>query len=171
MKIFRDNTNAEIPAFATEGSACFDLKACFSLGEKVIAYNPQNKKIQLPIKQLSNSQIPSVQIHPMHRVLIPTGLIFDIPDNHVLKMFIRSSMALKNGVCLANGTAIIDSDYVDPTYILVHNVSDILLNIYHGDRVAQGQLIKLPKYELSETETRPVQKTDRDGGMGSTGTN
>jgi dUTP pyrophosphatase len=171
MKIFRDNPNAEIPAFATEGSACFDIKACFSLGEKIVAYNPQNKKIQLPVKQLSNSQVPAVQIHPMHRVLVPTGLIFDIPDEHVLEIFIRSSMALKNGVCLANGTAIIDSDYVNQTYVLIHNVSDILLNIYHGDRIAQGKLVQLLKYELSETDTRPEQKTSRDGGMGSTGTN
>lgn len=171
MKIYRENENATIPEFATEGSACFDLRACFGLGDKIIAYNPQNKKVELPVRILGSNRNPAVQIHPMYRVLIPTGLIFDIPRNHVMKIYIRSSMALKNGVTLANSTAIIDSDYVDPTYIMIHNVSDILLNIYNGDRIAQAALEKLDSYTLTERKTRPAQKTDRDGGMGSTGTN
>ena len=171
MKIYRDNERAKLPEFATEGSACFDLRACFDVGDKIVAYNPQNKKVELPVRMLGGSKVPAVQIHPMYRVLIPTGLIFDIPNNHVMKIYIRSSMALKNGVTLANSTAIIDSDYIDPTYIMIHNVSDILLNIYHDDRIAQGQLCKLEKYNLTERKTPPTQKTDRDGGMGSTGTN
>jgi dUTP pyrophosphatase len=169
MKIYRYDERAEIPEFATEGSACFDLKACFKVGEKVIAYNPQNKKVELPVKMLGGSTAAAVQVHPMYRVLVPTGLIFDIPKNHVMKIYIRSSMALKNGINLANGTAIIDSDYVDPTYILVQNFSDILLNIFDGERIAQAQLSKLDTYTLTERKTRPEQKTDRVGGMGSTG--
>jgi dUTP pyrophosphatase len=171
MKIYRENELARIPEFATAGSACFDLRACFSAGDKVTAYNPQNKKVQLPVRMLGGATSPAIQIHPMYRVLIPTGLIFDIPNNHALKIYIRSSMALKNGVTLANSTAIIDSDYVDPTYVMVHNISDILLNIYHDDRIAQAELCELKKYSLTERKTPPTQKTERDGGMGSTGTN
>jgi dUTP pyrophosphatase len=170
MKIYRENPKAQLPEFATSGSACFDLRACFSVGDKVVAYNPQNKKIELTARQLSNSQEASIQIHPMYRVLVPTGLIFDIPNNHEMKIYIRSSMALKNGITLANSVAVIDSDYVDPTYVMIHNVSDVLLNIYDGDRIAQAQLVKLQSYELTERKTRPERKTERDGGLGSTGT-
>jgi dUTP pyrophosphatase len=170
MKIYRENELASIPEFATEGSACFDLRACFSEGEKVTAYNPQNKKVQLPVRMLGGASTPAIQVHPMYRVLVPTGLIFDIPKNHVMKIYIRSSMALKNGVTLANSTAIIDSDYVDQTFVMVHNISDILLNIYHGDRIAQAELCETKQYNLVERKTPPAQKTNRDGGMGSTGT-
>jgi dUTP pyrophosphatase len=169
MEIFRDSENAEIPSFATQGSACFDLKACFAAEGKLKAHNPHNKETYIPVKQ-SNGGL-SIQVPPSFRVLIPTGLIFDIPAGYELKMHIRSSMAFKYGIVLANSTGVIDSDYVDPTYIMVYNMSDTPVTIYHGDRVAQAQLVKLEEYNLAETKTRPVKKTDRDGGIGSTGTN
>ena len=169
MEIFRVSENAEIPTFATKGSACFDLKACLESDLKVKAYNPHNKETYVPVKQ-SNSGL-SLQIPPSFRVLIPTGLIFDIPSGHELKVHIRSSMAFKYGIVLANSTGIIDSDYVEPIYIMVYNMSDTPVAIYHGDRIAQAQLVKLKQYDLTETKTRPAKKTDRDGGIGSTGTN
>lgn len=167
MKIFREKETATIPHFATKGSACFDLSACLEEGDKVVAYNPHNRKMEIPVRRVSGNF--SIQLHPGFRTLIPTGLIFDIPTNHVLKLFIRSSMALKYGLTLANSTAIIDSDYVEQTYILVHNTGDTPVVISHGERIAQGMLEKLHVYDLNERKTRPTQKTDRDGGMGSTG--
>lgn len=170
MKIFKVSENAKIPEFATEGSAGFDLRACFEPDTQVTFYNPHHRKLQYPVKTDSQGRLYS-QIQPSFRALIPTGLIFDIPKKHVLKLFIRSSMALKNGLFLANSTAIIDSDYVDPTYIMVFNGSDTPITIYHDDRIAQGILEKTFVYTLEETDKKPKQKTDRDGGMGSTGTN
>jgi len=169
MEIFRVSENAEIPAFATKGSACFDLKACLDSDAKVKAYNPHNKETYVPVKQ-SNGGL-SIQVPPSFRALIPTGLIFDISTGYELKVHIRSSMAFKYGIVLANSTGVIDSDYVDPTYVMVYNISDTPVTIYHGDRIAQAQLVKLEEYDLTETKTRPAKKTDRDGGIGSTGTN
>jgi dUTP pyrophosphatase len=169
MEIFRVSENAEIPAFATQGSACFDLKACFDADGKIKAYNPHNKETYVPVKQ-SNGGL-SIQVPPSFRALIPTGLIFDISTGYELKVHIRSSMAFKYGIVLANSTGVIDSDYVDPTYVMVYNISDTPVTIYHGDRIAQAQLVKLEEYDLTETKTRPAKKTDRDGGIGSTGTN
>ncbi len=168
MKIFKENANASIPEFATEGSACFDLKACLDENTKVKAFNPHNRETLFPVKKSSNG-LWSVQLQPQFRTLIPTGLIFDIPKNHVMKIFIRSSMALKNGINLVNNVGIIDSDYVDQTYVMVYNMSDTPVMIYHEDRIAQAILEKTYVYKLEETEERPVQKTDREGGLGSTG--
>jgi dUTP pyrophosphatase len=168
MKIYRDNPNAELPTFATEGSACFDLRACLEEGQTVTAYNPHNRKMEMPIRKASDGRA-SVSLQAGFRMLIPTGLIFDIPKNHVLDFFIRSSMALKYGLILANGVAKIDSDYVDPSYIMVLNTSDTSFTVYHGDRIAQAELRELKSYTLTERKTPPAQKTDRDGGMGSTG--
>ena len=111
----------------------------------------------------------SFQLPPDTRILIPTGLIFDVPDKHVLKMFIRSSVALKRGLVLANGTGIIDSDYVEQTYIMINNETDSLAVISDGERLAQCVLEKTQQVKLSEIKTQPSQKTDRDGGFGSTG--
>jgi dUTP pyrophosphatase len=170
MKIYRDSKSAELPKYATSGSAAFDLKVCFEEDTKVKMFNPHNKEMFLPVRRATNGML-FVQAMPQFRTLLPTGLIFDIPEKHVLKLFIRSSMALKFGIGMANSTAIIDSDYVDPTYVLIYNMSDTPINIYHGDRIAQAILEKSPQIPLSEAKEKPEQKTERDGGMGSTGTN
>jgi len=167
LKVFKCKDHATIPEVATEGSACFDLKAAFKMGDKVTTYNNWNKKVEVPVKIIGG--VESIQIHPDTRVLVPTGLIFDIPDNHVLKLYIRSSTALKRGLLLANGTGIIDSDYVNETYIMLYNITDSVIAINDGERLAQGKLEKNIKYSLTEVDKAPEQKTDRVGGLGSTG--
>jgi dUTP pyrophosphatase len=84
-------------------------------------------------------------------------------------MFIRSSVALKKGLVMANGTGIIDSDYVEESYMMLQNVTDSLVTIENGDRLVQCMLVPVEQHELVETTDRPEQKTDRNGGFGSTG--
>ena len=109
------------------------------------------------------------QLPPNIRVLIPTGLIFDIPDGHVMKMFIRSSQALKKGLTMANGVGIIDSDYVEESFIMLENISDSMATIHHGERIAQCLIEKTSRVKIVEVTERPGQKTEREGGFGSTG--
>jgi dUTP pyrophosphatase len=170
MRIFRLVEEAQLPTFATEGSACFDVRACLTLSTKLKSFNPHNKQIEITTKLSSDRRVMTI-LHPQFRTLIPTGLIFDIPKNHVLKIYPRSSMAVKNGIGLANSVAIIDSDYVEETFISVFNMSDTPINIYHGDRLAQAMLEEVKQYAITERKSRPEQKTDRTGGIGSTGTN
>jgi dUTP pyrophosphatase len=170
MKIFRLNDAAELPAFATEGSACFDLKVCITAETRLKTYSPHNKEIMVPAKPGSDGRVQTT-LHPQFRTLIPTGLIFDIPKNHVLKVHPRSGMAVKYGIGLANSTGIIDSDYVEELFVPVYNMSDTPITIYHGDRIAQALLEETKQYVLVERKSRPEQKTERDGGIGSTGTN
>lgn len=167
MKIYRTRDDATLPSFATEGSACFDVKACFGKGDRIKSYNAWNKKVDLVVKMIAGQD--SIQIPPESRVLVPTGLIFDIPENHVLKMYVRSSVACKKGLTLTNGVGIIDSDYVEESYILLHNVSDSLVVIANGERLAQCVLEPVLQYDIEEVSEPPSQKTDRDGGIGSTG--
>lgn len=167
MKIFKVSENAEVPEFATEGSACFDLKVCLERGGTVRTFNPHNRETMIPVKE-QNGRL-SVQLQPQFRTLVPTGLIFDIPNNHVVKLYIRSSMALKYGLNLANEVGIIDSDYVDPVFAMVYNMGDTPITLYQGDRIAQGMLEKTISYKLEETKKKPERKTDREGGLGSTG--
>ena len=167
LKVFKCREHAETPKQATEGSACFDVSATLKVGERIRTYNPWNKECLIPVKNIGGKV--GFQLHPENRALVPTGLIFDIPDKHVLKMFIRSSTALKKGLVLANGVGIIDSDYVEESYIMVYNISDSLVVINGGERLAQVALEKTCPYTLSEITDKPAQKTSRDGGFGSTG--
>jgi dUTPase len=70
---------------------------------------------------------------------------------------------------LANAEAVIDSDYIEETMVMLTNLSENPLTINNGDRIAQAEMIKSEDYVLWETMERPLKKTDRDGGLGSTG--
>ena len=170
LKFYKTNEQAQLPVFATKQSACFDMFANLVLDEAVIYYQPLSTK-ELP-RRVSfdiNSNRNFIQLNNMERMLIPTGLIADIPDGFSVRLHSRSGLAFKQGVYLANCEGIIDSDYVDPIYAMVTNISNVPTRIYDGDRICQGELVRCEKYTLDESDEAPSQKTDRDGGFGSTG--
>lgn len=167
LKVYRRNESAHLPEKATSGSAGYDLKACLLLNDKVKTFNPWNKEVGVPVKNILGK--PSIQIHPGYRVMVPTGLIFDIDPDHVLKVFSRSGIALKKGVIVVNGVGIVDSDYINETFVLLYNTSDGPITIAHGDRIAQAILERTEYNEIEEISEKPAQKTERGGGLGSTG--
>lgn len=164
LKFYKLHPNAKDPLYATEGSACFDIHACFDGVEKYqIRQDTLNRVIEKPFKN------GVLQINNMERVMIPTGLIFDIPTGHSVRLYPRSSLALKQGLTLANNVGIIDSDYVEPVYMMVCNISGYQQFVFDGNRICQAELVNELSYMIMETDVRPEQKTDRDGGFGSTG--
>jgi dUTP pyrophosphatase len=170
LKFYKLNEQAQLPAFATKQSACFDLYANLVVNENVQYYNSLTTK-ELP-RRVSfdiNSNRPYLQINNMERMLIPTGLIADIPEGFSVRLHSRSGLAFKQGVYLANCEGIIDSDYVDPIFAMVTNISNVPVRIYDGDRICQGELVRCENYTLDESDEAPSQKTDRKGGFGSTG--
>ena len=169
MKIYKLHENATIPEFATKGSACFDLSACFDATTKIRTFNPHNKEIHIPVKDIRGRL--GVQVQPQFRTLIPTGLIFNIPSNYMMDVHVRSSIALKMGLTLANNVGKIDSDYVDETFVMLYHMGDSPVTLFHGDRIAQAMLVKTNTYSLEETRRRPSVKSERNGGLGSTGLN
>jgi dUTP pyrophosphatase len=167
MNVYKVNERAEVPEYATAGSACFDIKACIKNGQRLRSYNAFNKEMQIVVKGVGNNP-NSFQLPPGIRVLVPTGLIFDIPEKHVMKMYIRSSQALKKGLTMVNGVGIIDSDYVEESFMMLENVSDSMALIEHGERIVQCLIEKTLRTKIVETTDKPGIKTDRDGGFGST---
>ena len=170
LKFYKLNEQAQLPVFSTEQSACFDMFANLILDETVVYYNSLTTK-ELP-RRISfdiNSSREFLQLNNMERMLIPTGLIANIPKGFSVRLHSRSGMAFKQGVYLANCEGIIDSDYVDPIYAMVTSISNVPVRIYNGDRICQGELVRCEKYTLDESDEAPSQKTDREGGFGSTG--
>lgn len=140
LRITRLSDHAALPAYATGGAAAFDLAA----SEAVLV--------------------------PPHEIrLIPTGLVIEVPADHFLAVFARSSTPLKRGLMLANGVGVVDSDYCGPNdevKLLVINISDTPVEVARGDRIAQGIVLQSPRIEWTE-----VRATSRDtrGGFGATG--
>ena len=163
LGVFKKNPAATLPTFATRGAACFDVRACLLGVDSVGGYDSQNSRI---FKCVEGDR---VFIAPGERLMIPTGLIFDIPDGHSVRFHPRSGIALKQGLALINMEGVVDYDYVDPSMILLWNTTDVTQEIKHGERIAQAELVQDLKYDILESMFAPIQKTDRQGGMGSTG--
>ena len=73
------------------------------------------------------------------------------------------------GLVLANAEGVIDSDYVEEVFVILHNISGNAVTIENGDRIAQAELVSNIIYHVEETPARPLPKTSRIGGFGSTG--
>jgi dUTP pyrophosphatase len=162
LKIWKTHPSNQIPKKQTEGSACFDLQFQGNGKNEYKGFTRNNK----PFTRTMNNLIT---IQPGDRIMVPTGLIMDIPEGHSVRVHARSGLSLKQGLVLANAEGVIDSDYVEELMVLMWNISDNQINISNGDRIAQAELIKDESYSIVETAARPGVKTNRVGGMGSTG--
>ena len=98
-------------------------------------------------------------------------MILDIPEGYSVRVHTRSSIASKHGVGMSVSEGIIDSDYVEEVFVPVVNNGDKVYQIRDGDRIAQIELVKNLETTFEEIENAPQQKSDRDGGFGSTGVN
>lgn len=164
LKYYKIYDDVDAPFYGSNQAACFDICAYLKTGTQVKLWSDSAKKeIVRVIKD------DRLVIYPTERVLVPTGLIFDIPKGYSLRLHPRSGQALKQGLTLANSEGVIDSDYVLETFCLMTNVSESNAVINTGDRICQAELVENLKYSLEETGSAPEPKTDRSGGFGSTG--
>ncbi|WP_175417968.1 dUTP diphosphatase [Marinitoga sp. 1138] len=75
-----------------------------------------------------------IEIKPMQRAIIPTGLTMKIPYKHVGIIKERSSFAAK-GIVVTGG--VIDSEYRGEVRVIMLNLGEETLKINAGDRIAQ----------------------------------
>lgn len=162
LKVWKTHSSNQIPKKQTDGSACFDLQFQGHGKKEYKGFTRNNKPFTRPLNNM-------IIIQPGDRVMVPTGLILDIPNGYSVRVHARSGLSLKQGLVLANAEGVIDSDYVEELMVLMWNISDNGIQINTGDRVAQAELIKDEEYSITETAARPSVKSSRIGGMGSTG--
>lgn len=163
LKIYKTHPEIVLPAFGTQQAACFDLAFQPHGKSQYTGHNAFNAAFT---RALNDGKIV---IMPRDRVMVPTGLIFDIPEGYSVRIHPRSGLSYKQGLVLANLEAVIDSDYVHETFVLLTNLGENHQVIKPGDRIAQAELVPQLKYSITETIIAPTQKTDRVGGLGSTG--
>lgn len=127
--------------YATDGSAGVDLRAY----------------IEDPIT-----------IAPGERAMISTGVAVAIPDGFVGLLFIRSGIARKNGVTLANSVGVIDSDYRGELKAVLSNGGTEAYTVSPGERIVQ--LIVTPYVGATFSYVEELSNTSRgSGGFGHTG--
>lgn len=142
MKINIINTSSNpLPAYATAGSAGMDIRANLSA---------------------------TLELKPLERMLIPTGLFVQLPPNFEIQIRPRSGMALKQGITCLNTPGTIDSDYRGEIKVLLINLSNEIQIINNSDRIAQMVFAKTETVELISVDV--INETERgEGGFGHTG--
>ena len=115
-----------------------------------IVSNWQAKGINIPVRKTAASAgydlaaAITVTIAPQAIVLVPTGIKAYMQDDEVLEIYIRSSLAIKKQLRLANNVGIIDADYVDnpdnegEMMFAFYNLSNETVVIEAGEKLGQG---------------------------------
>jgi dUTP pyrophosphatase len=166
LKIFKLFPEAHMPIYGTEWSACFDLKASIRPTDTLTVYRDSNEKRKSVIDPNNGN---GYVLYSGERVLVPTGLVFDLTEAQSLRIHPRSGLAWKSGITVANCEGVVDADYVQQTYVMLQNISDQPFVIRDGDRIAQAEIVRNNRVWFVETTIEPKEKTDRTGGLGSTG--
>ena len=110
----------------------------------------------------------ALMLDPSDRVLVPTGLVFELPQGYEAQVRPRSGLALKQGVAVLNSPGTIDADYRGEVKVLLINLGSERFLIQRGDRIAQAVIAPVTHVEIVAADA--LSDTTRgDGGFGSTG--
>jgi dUTP pyrophosphatase len=142
LRLRRTGTvSVPLPAYQTPGSAGLDLCAALTEG---------------------------VRLEAGDRRLIPTGLVFEIPEGHEGQIRPRSGLALKHGISIVNSPGTIDSDFRGEVGIVLINHGREPYVVEPLARIAQIVIARVEQVEIEEADS--LTETSRGaGGYGSTG--
>lgn len=108
-------------------------------------------------------------LQPGMRVLVPTGLVMEIPIGFEAQIRPRSGLAYKNGITCLNSPGTIDADYRGEVMVLLINHGDEPFEIERGMRIAQMVIAPVTRIEIEEATLANPTERGADG-FGSTGT-
>ncbi len=110
-----------------------------------------------------------VVIHPGKRMLIPTGLFFEIPEGFEVQIRPRSGLALRHGISLVNSPGTIDSDYRGEVGVIMINHGTEAFIVHPEMRIAQ--IVVAPVVQAQFITVSELSGSERGaGGFGHTGT-
>jgi dUTP diphosphatase len=142
VKVLDERIRAQLPAYATHGSAGLDLRAC----------------IDEPIT-----------LRPGDASLVPTGLAIHLADPGLAAMIIpRSGLGHRHGIVLGNLVGLIDSDYQGQVLVSCWNRGREPFVVNPLERIAQ--LVVVPVVQVELNVVASFEESERGaGGFGSTG--
>ena len=136
-----NNSDYDLPSYATELSAGLDLRANIT---------------------------ESKTIDTLERCLIPTGLKIGLHEGFEAQIRPRSGLALKHGITVLNSPGTIDADYRGEIGVILVNLSDKLFTINPGERIAQMVIARHEQAQFIEVDS--LSESERgEGGFGHTG--
>lgn len=131
----------DLPAYATLSSAGLDLKAV----------------LDTPIS-----------LAPLERKIVGTGIKMALPKGYEAQVRPRSGLAAKQGITVLNAPGTIDADYRGEIGVILVNLSNEVVTIDPGERIAQLVVAQYTQVNWQQVET--LDDTVRgEGGFGSTG--
>ena len=131
----------EMPAYATPLSAGVDLRANIE---------------------------ESIELKPLERKLIPTGIYIALPEGYEAQIRPRSGLAAKHGITVLNTPGTIDADYRGEIKVILINLSSTPFVIEDGERICQMVIAQHAHVEWQEVDS--LDETERGaGGFGHTG--
>ena len=115
--------------------------------------------------------IKELEINPFDRILIPTGLHLDIPENYEVQIRSKSGLALKQGLMVLNSPGTIDQGYTGEIKVILFNTTNQKVKINKGQKIAQAVLSSVVSGKwVNLFKTENIEDKDRsDKGFGSTG--
>jgi dUTP pyrophosphatase len=131
----------ELPEYMTEGAAGMDL--CAAIDREL-------------------------ELAPMSRMLIPTGIAIALPAGLEAQIRPRSGLALSQGFTLVNSPGTIDSDYRGEVQVIAINLGSDPIVIRPGQRIAQMVLQRVIRAEWQQVDELP-NSSRQAGGFGHTG--
>lgn len=142
IRILDERLRAQMPAYATPGSAGLDLRAC----------------IHEPLT-LSAGQWQ----------LVPTGLAMHLADPGYAALILpRSGLGHKHGIVMGNLVGLIDSDYQGQLMVSAWNRSATPFTIEPMERIAQMVIVPVVQATFNMVEAFAASERG-EGGYGSTG--
>ncbi len=142
VKVLDPRMAAQLPAYATPGSAGLDLRACLSE----------------PLTLQANAW-----------QLISTGIAIHLADPGFAAIILpRSGLGHKHGIVLGNLVGLIDSDYQGPLMVSAWNRSDVAFTIEPMERIAQLVIVPVLQARFNVVDQFPASQRG-EGGYGSTG--
>jgi len=139
-RVRRGPVSLDLPVYMTEGAAGLDLCADID---------------------------GNIELTPMARALIPTGIAIALPIGFEAQIRPRSGLALKQGFTLVNSPGTIDSDYRGEIQIIAINLGADPIVIERGQRIAQMVLQRVIRAQWQEVGELPS-SARQDGGFGHT---
>ncbi|HWD38800.1 MAG TPA: dUTP diphosphatase [Fimbriimonas sp.] len=109
-----------------------------------------------------------VELEPMQRSVVPTGIRLAIPEGYEGQVRPRSGLAARQGIAMVNSPGTIDSDYRGEVQLVLINFGSSVVKLVKGERV--GQIVFCPVARAQLLLVDSLDETERnEGGFGSTG--
>ena len=131
-----------LPAYATEGSAGLDLRACLDA---------------------------ALVLAPGQAELLPTGLAIHVEDPGLAAVILpRSGLGHRHGIVLGNLVGLIDSDYQGQLMVSCWNRGREPFTVNPGERIAQLIIVPVVQVQLEVVQEFPASPRG-EGGFGHSG--